>query len=154
MADGVPQTFRYASQWVKGTVTQLSNLYWNAPFGNGTLVAFVQDDNDKTIMQSVSAPAQWPTGIQPLSAVISQASVYPNPAIDHTSIAFKLESDSKVGLQVVNALGSVVYSVPAQNMTVGTQMFEIPTTSLAVGVYTIKVQAEGSTITERFSVVK
>jgi hypothetical protein len=151
---GTPQTFRWAHKWTVGTVTQMSNTYWNHPIGNGNLVVFVQDDGDKSVLQSAVTKATWPVGVKELNSVISQASVYPNPAFDHTSIAFKLESASTVGVQVIDAAGRVVYNVADQMMAAGSQVVEIPTTTLAAGLYTIKVQAEAGAITQRFSVVK
>jgi hypothetical protein len=151
---GTPQTIRWAHKWTVGTVTQMSNLYWNHPIGSGNLVVFVQDESDKSILQSAVTKATWPVGVQEINSVISQASVYPNPAFDRTTIAFKLESATTVGVQVLDATGRVVYNVADQKMAAGTQIVEIPTTSFAAGLYTIKVQAEAGAITQRFSVVK
>jgi hypothetical protein len=150
---GVAQKFRWAVKYTTGTPTQFSNTFWSNPI-TGSLVAFVQDNNTKEVFQSQSMPATWPASIENKNAVISQSSVYPNPATDHTSIAFKLESSANVGVQVLDALGRTVYSVASQKLDAGTQMFEINTTSFASGVYTIKVASENGTITERFSVVK
>jgi hypothetical protein len=151
---GTPQTFRWAHQWQVGTVAQGSTTYWSHPYGDGELIVWVQDESDKSVLQSSATKASWPAGVTPLSQAISQAGVYPNPATDHTTIAFKLESNASVNMQVIDALGRVAYSVPEQKMNAGAQMFVIPTTSFAAGLYTIKVQADGSSITERFSVAK
>jgi hypothetical protein len=151
--DGVAQKFRWAYKYTTGTVTQGSNTFWGSPAA-GNLVVFVQNNNNKKVAQSQSFPAAWPASIENKNAVISQSSVYPNPATDHTSIAFKLESSANVGVQVLDALGRTVYSVASQKLDAGTQMFEINTTSFASGVYTIKVASDNGTITERFSVVK
>ncbi|MFA6152975.1 MAG: choice-of-anchor J domain-containing protein [Chitinophagaceae bacterium] len=153
VTSGVAQKFRWAVKYTTGTPAQLTNTFWASPI-TGNLVAFVQNNTTKEVFQSVSIPATWPTGIENLNSVISQSSVYPNPASDHTTIAFKLESSTSVGIQVVDAMGRVVYSVADQQMNAGTQAFEINTSSFASGVYTIKVKADNGFIVERFSVVK
>jgi hypothetical protein len=151
---GTPQTFRWAHKWVVGTVTQMSNLYWKHPVGHGELVVFVQDDADKTVLQSGATKASWPASVNDLNETISQADVYPNPATDHTSIAFKLESAANVNMQVVDGLGRVVYNVADRKLTPGSHNFEIQTGSYAPGLYIIKVNADGASISKRFSVVK
>jgi len=151
--DGVPQKFRWAYKYTVATPAQFNNNFWGSPF-SGSLVAFVQNNNNKTVLQSKAIPTSWPTAIENVSSVISQSSVYPNPATDHTTIAFLLESSASVGVQVVDAMGRVVYSIAEQKMNAGTQVVEINTTSFAAGIYTIKVQAENGSISERFSVIK
>lgn len=153
VTSGVAQKFRWAVKYTTGTPAQFTNTFWASPI-TGNLVAFVQNNTTKEVFQSVSIPATWPTGIENLNSVISQSSVYPNPASDHTTIAFKLESSTSVGIQVVDAMGRIVYAVADQQMNAGTQAFEINTTSFASGLYTIKVKADNGFIVERFSVVK
>jgi hypothetical protein len=151
--DGVPQKFRWAYKFTTGTPTQFSNTFWSSPI-TGSLIVFVQNNNNKSVLQSQAMPATWPANIENKNSVISQSSIYPNPATDHTTIAFKLESASNVGVQVLDALGRVVYNIAEQKMNAGTQAFEINTLNFSAGIYTIKVQSENGSITERFSVVK
>ncbi len=148
---GTPINLRWAHKYIVGSVAQMNSNYWVHPI-NGELVVFVQDESDKSILQSAGTKASWPLGVTPLNETISQAVVFPNPATDHTSISFKLEAAASVDMQVVDALGRVVYSVAPQKLTPGTQTFEIATSNLARGLYTIKVNANGATINERFSV--
>lgn len=150
---GVAQNFRWATKYTKGTVAQLSNTFWGSPI-NGNLIVFVQDQSDKSVMQSQSVPATWPLSVPNVNSVISHTSVYPNPAIDRTSIVFKLESATNVSVNVVDATGRTVYSVPEQQLSSGNQTVEIPTAAFAAGVYLIKLNADGGSVTERFSVVK
>lgn len=151
--DGVPQKFRWAYKFTTGTPVQFSNTFWGHPFG-GSLVVFVQNQNTKTVYQSQGFPTSWPASVKESSELISDHSVYPNPATDHTTIAFKLEAASNVTVHVVDALGRTVQTVAEQKMEAGTQVVPINTNNLPSGIYTINVKSENNIITERFSVVK
>ena len=97
------------------------------------------------------APASVPTT---LANTVSKATLYPNPASQQVSVAFSLQQTSSVQLSVYDAVGHLVYSVPAQNMSAGTQQLTIPTGKLAEGMYNVKIQTANGTVTQRLSVIK
>jgi hypothetical protein len=92
------------------------------------------------------------TGVEEVSAIES-ASVYPNPATDMTNIEFNVTSTSAVTVQVINALGQVVYNNDMGDVN-GAQKVQVNTADLEAGMYLVQITVNGSVITKRVSVVK
>jgi thiol-disulfide isomerase/thioredoxin len=92
------------------------------------------------------------TGVEEISAVES-ASVYPNPATEMTNIEFSVNTTSAVTVQVINALGQVVYNNDMGDVN-GTQKVQVNTADLEAGMYLVQITVNGSVITKRVSVVK
>ena len=79
--------------------------------------------------------------------------MYPNPATDMTNIEFNITSTSEVTVQVINALGQVVYTNDMGDVN-GAQKVQVNTTDFEAGMYLVQINVNGSVITKRVSVVK
>lgn len=151
--DGVPQTFKWGFKYTVGSVTQMSNKFWGSPI-NGSLVAFVQDNNNKNVLQSIGVRAQWRTNVSDVNKVVANFNIYPNPATDHSTIAFSLENKTKVSVQIVDLLGRTIESIAPQEMNAGNQVIAISTQKLATGTYMVNVTTDNGTVSEKLQVVK
>lgn len=152
-SDNSAQNFNFAAKFDVGNNKKLDYHFWTHP-KNSVLLVYVQSDASKDILQSKVIEAQWPTNVKDFSNGINHTMVYPNPAQDFTTVAFNLNSAEKVQVQVLDAIGRVVYSVASQQMSAGLNEVRIPTASLSTGAYTIKIQSDNAIATERLSVVK
>ncbi len=81
---------------------------------------------------------------------IVNTSAYPNPAVTHVYVPFKLNNASDVTVSVTNALGQTVKSVTMNNVDKGQPEFNIA--DLANGLYFYVVEANGARSTGRIVV--
>ena len=78
--------------------------------------------------------------------------VYPNPAIDHANVAYKLENEQvKVKIQVHNILGNIVgeYELPSLE-----NLVRIKTDDLSAGIYFYTLYIDNEGVTTRKLIVK
>lgn len=80
--------------------------------------------------------------------------LFPNPAKEAATLEFNLAKANTVTVSVIDALGRTVSTLANGSLQQGAQRMNIPTAALAAGVYTINIQTEEGTITQRLSVVK
>ena len=85
------------------------------------------------------------TGIEDAQTV-EFATVYPNPAVDMTTVEFSLTESSNVTIQIVNTLGQVVYTNLMGDLT-GAQKVQINTTDFEAGMYLININVDGNILT-------
>jgi len=72
--------------------------------------------------------------------------VYPNPATSFGNIAFNLNSNSDVNVQVYDLTGKLVTTVSKKNLSAGDQIIQIGTDELSKGTYIIRLTAAGDMI--------
>jgi len=85
---------------------------------------------------------------------LSELTVYPNPAKDMAKLNFSLEKASNLTIAVYDQLGQLVQTVSNSQFNAGLSTVEINTTTLNTGIYSIRIDAENGTLTQRISVIK
>jgi hypothetical protein len=85
---------------------------------------------------------------------LSELTVYPNPAKDMAKLNFSLEKASNLAIAVYDQLGQLVQTVSNSQFNAGLSTVEINTTTLNTGIYSIRIDAENGTLTQRISVIK
>ena len=133
------------------TVTIIGNL--NSAWNNTkmrAIVMLVNNSNGYVLNSNYRAVA---LGVSNAQVGLEGFRVFPNPAREMAQVSYNLKQASSVQLQVVDALGRVVYSESA-NQTAGAQVSSINLSSLAAGVYNVIIRTETGSLTERLSVVK
>lgn len=80
--------------------------------------------------------------------------VYPNPAREAATLEFSLSSSTQTNVSILDATGRTVAVVADGVLQQGKQKFNLPTNNLASGLYNIVIRTEGSSLTQRLSVVK
>ena len=79
--------------------------------------------------------------------------VFPNPAVNKTTVSFELNGEAAVNVTVTDLAGQVVYTNNLGNVA-GAQNVEINTASIANGVYMVNVEANGAVSTQKLVVRK
>ncbi|GAA4838554.1 hypothetical protein GCM10023331_24730 [Algivirga pacifica] len=80
--------------------------------------------------------ARTATDLKGLTA--NELTVYPNPAINYTNIAFRLNTDEQVNISVYNLVGKVVEEHVA-NYRAGNNEYQLNTSKYRSGMYVIKL---------------
>lgn len=94
------------------------------------------------------------TSISELASGVSGVNIYPNPAKDVVTADFELSTKSTVRISVIDMMGKVVKTLPAQELTAGSYQVPTSVSELASGVYTMKIATDNGELTQRFSVIK
>ena len=85
---------------------------------------------------------------------LTELSVYPNPAKDMAKLSFSLENASNLTIAIYDQLGQLVQTVSNSQFNAGVNQVEINTSSLNSGIYSIKIDAENGSLSQRISVIK
>ena len=85
---------------------------------------------------------------------LTEVNVYPNPAKDIAKLNFSLENTSNLTISVYDQLGQLVQTVTSGKFNAGDNQVDINTTTLNSGIYTVRIDAENGTLSQRISVIK
>ena len=85
---------------------------------------------------------------------LTEVNVYPNPAKDIAKLNFSLENASNLTISVYDQLGQLVQTVTSGKFNAGDNQVDINTTTLNSGIYTVRIDAENGTLSQRISVIK
>lgn len=118
-------------------------------FSDLTVVAWVQDDGDKQVLQATEG--HLVIGIDDFDPATHNLKLFPNPAKDIAFVSVDMTESAAASVNVVNALGQVVISKSTQ-VESGTNMIELNTADLASGVYFVQIEIEGATQTMKLTV--
>ena len=134
-----------------GGVAQNNSNIWHT-MDDLEVVAWIQDDSDKSILQSVTLTAQG-IGIDELDAVANSINIYPNPANQVANIEVDLKNDANVLITLVNGMGQVVVTEES-NMLAGFNTNSIDVSNLAAGVYMLQLNIDGVSVTKRIAITR
>jgi hypothetical protein len=157
--DGVAQTFSDSVIFTSGDYTagtssyptQNSFKFWNNVLTGSEVVAFVQEDGNKSIMQSIQT---LPAGLINVStlAKIDGIEIFPNPTKGLANLKFNLQEAGNVRVAIMDYTGKLVSEVTNRNMSLGMQNVAITTTGIAPGNYIVLLSTEGGNRAERLTV--
>ncbi len=120
-----------------------TNVITTATFDN---VTFTKPD--QTLSVAGVLPVSSNNGLHPAWDV----DVFPNPTEGRLSLRFEEFSGQQVNIYVYNALGEQVFSKRTATMTEATENIDLST--LADGVYTVRVDVGQNTVTKRIVLTK
>lgn len=92
--------------------------------------------------------------IEESSLVSNNVVLYPNPTSNEATIAFTLNNDAAVTIEVRDLSGKVVYTSNEGQLVAGAHNTTLSTSSMASGMYTYSVSANGAVVTNKFVVKK
>ena len=95
-----------------------------------------------------------PNSIGSINASEFDLSVFPNPSSYSSNVSFKLKSESKVGVEVYNLMGSLVYKVNPEMMSTGKHVIAIDQKNLENGCYYVKLTIGNNTVSTKISIAK
>lgn len=141
-----PFTPAAASQWRTETV-DLNNF----ATANKLIIKFkaTSDYGNNLFVDNINIGT---VGVEIVDNLENAVSVYPNPSNEMAFIRFETNSNEIVQLNVVSALGQVVYSQSYGKLALGSQTLSFYTSDLASGVYLINLKVGEQTITKRLTV--
>jgi len=139
--------------------TQALNVTWtkNHPWGtqNATwsydslnpgehITVFVQNNTSLFVYQAATAPVTLiTTGIDEVSDGVS-FNLYPNPTNNNTNVAFSLDKDQNITVEVYNMLGEKVYSDNEGLLSSGQHTISINGSNFQNGVYFVRFTADNA----------
>lgn len=85
---------------------------------------------------------------------LTELSVYPNPAKDMAKLSFSLEKSSHLTIAIYDQLGQLVQTVSNSQYNAGLNQVEINTSALNSGIYSVRIDAENGSLSQRISVIK
>lgn len=109
--------------------------------------------SDTTIMRDSILNLLSTTGINETQNLISNVSVFPNPANDKVQLELNVAKNSNLKIEVINALGSEVANVYEGETPPGIFKKEISITEFDNGIYSLRVISEGKIMNYKFSVI-
>jgi hypothetical protein len=141
---GSPVPIMYAGKSVR---------YQTTGIANGALTGLIPTGNYNdvpVIRLFIDASAN----IEESAIESMNVTLYPNPASNNATIAYTLNTESTVTIEVRDLSGKLVYSSNEGNQNTGANTASIATDKFAEGMYTYTLTANGSQVTNKFIVKK
>ncbi len=137
-----------ATQWRKETISLTA--YANAP---ALLVKFVATSNygNNMFVDNVNLSAS--VGVYELDKNVTSVDLFPNPAVNETSVKVNLTESSKISITIINTVGQVVYQTSTTG-TVGFNTIAIDTKNFASGIYTAIIGTDNGATTKKLTIAK
>jgi hypothetical protein len=154
LVDGTPitQSGSYAFNTVVPPALPTQNSYtlWTNS-NNLEVIAFVQNTATGEIYQSSLATIT--TGQEELTNGFN-ARLFPNPVKDNLILSLNADKNSNASLDIINALGQVVYSERMESVLAGENRYQVNITNIESGIYFARINFGGSVQTVKFTVAK
>jgi hypothetical protein len=115
------------------------------------------NDSDTTIMRDsiLSLLGVAPAGINEnyLPSDMKSLNIYPNPALNYTSVSLDLNVVTNLAIDVIDLMGRQVAIICNEINKQGTVVKFFNTEALATGTYTIRINANGKFVNRKINVV-
>ncbi|MFT4545347.1 MAG: hypothetical protein ACI9UR_001778 [Bacteroidia bacterium] len=93
------------------------------------------------------------TGVNEVE-VINNASLFPNPTNDNSTMFFDLQDETNIKLEVINTMGQCVVIKSLGQMASGNHRVEIPTSQMATGFYFVNLTTDSGVVSTKMQVVR
>jgi Secretion system C-terminal sorting domain len=117
-------------------------------YNNLLVVAWIQDDNTRNILQSTWG--RFPTSIRDNNPNSIIRGFFPNPVNDQATVKFRLEKPESVSFEVMNMLGQSSIVLPQLNYQPGDQQVTLPLSGLEPGAYFLLIKTTSGVSSVRF----
>lgn len=135
------QTFNLSHTMVLGGAAQGNSNTWVQDLENLTIVAFVQNTSNKSILQANFLPVLLNVGVE--ENVADQAlRVFPNPTEGVLNVQYEAPATGTALIEVFNVLGERVFQAN-RAMGAGTQREVIDLSGHTNGIYFVNITADG-----------
>jgi len=146
---GQTETLNYS--WIKDHAWADSNKLWKYDSVGTHITVFIQDSVSKYVYQSAIAVPTITTGMPEFSNN-NDFELFPNPANLQTTLAFNLNEEQEVSMEILNLLGEKVYSNRLGKLSPGTYSENIATKTMCAGVYLVRLITDKGTTVKRLVV--
>lgn len=116
----------------------LEKLEYNFSFGDETVAGLLTENLVK--VDEVEA--------------INSLSLYPNPTTSNLNIAFELENNDYITVDVMNIVGQIVTSQDFGNLPAGYTLKSINVSDLSSGIYLVNINTNSGVVTRKITVSK
>lgn len=137
--DGVDFQTPGAYVHILGDANGVNQYDVDPAYGDGVMVML-----DLQVSQNVSVDE---------NEIISDLTVFPNPATDNVNIRFNSVNAENTSIEVVNNLGQVVYTEYVGNIS-GEQTHQLNVSGLENGIYIVNIKSDNNMTTKMLSVQK
>ena len=121
-------------------------------------IALVQNDVDKSLMNTKSSNFDYLTAVTPYSNEVPKSFAlyqnYPNPFNPTTNIKFDLPKSGFVSLKLYDILGNEVQSLVDGNQQAGVYNITVNASNLASGVYFYTLRTDSYVETKKLALIK
>lgn len=124
----------------------LRSTYFPGPFGSS--------EEQFAYFPQIGFHVSDPVGIDDPTEVLSNVVVYPNPAVNNTTVSFSLENPSTVLVTVKDLTGKTVMTLNQQNLVSGQQNITFDTGNLKGGLYFCTLATEQGEVSTKFTVTQ
>jgi thiol-disulfide isomerase/thioredoxin len=94
-----------------------------------------------------------PSAINQAATNANNVAIYPNPATGNVAISLDLKSQSELAIDVIDIMGKRVETICVQKSVIGNYTTSFNTESLANGVYTLRINVNGSIENRKLNVL-
>lgn len=151
MTWNVPGNYRLPADGQTSNIIKLTTENSIENLQNCEVVVFVQDLNTKEVYQSANSVGTV-LSVDDVYSTDGAISVYPNPAVGTANLSFSLNSTVGVKVNIYNVMGQVVKTIDASQLVSGMNNLSFSTEEFSSGIYTVKIEGNGFTATEKFIV--
>ena len=141
LTGGQTQTITQSHTMVFGNPAPGNYNAWGNEMEDLTLVAFVQNNTTKDILQAAFAPLATNVGISE-NVLDQRLRVFPNPTEGVLNVQFEAPQGGKAQIEVFNVLGDRVFEA-TRATAAGTQREVIDLSSFNSGIYFVNITADG-----------
>jgi hypothetical protein len=125
----------------------------NYKIKNGAIIVYTMNgvmgtQDMKLFKTSITA------GIHEANSLITNISVYPNPANNATSLSLDLVQNETVSINVINTVGQVMHAESLNNLSAGNHVINFNTENWASGIYNINISTTTGIINRKLVVSK
>ena len=133
--------------------TQNSYKLWES-LDDVIIVAFVQNNTTKEVLQAAFVNVPDATGIEEQNANVERASVFPNPTTENVTFRLDLRAADRGTVEVIDIRGSRVMSLQLDELNAGVNDIRLNTSDLSAGLYSVNLNLESGRVSRRLTVNK
>ncbi|MDP1728565.1 MAG: T9SS type A sorting domain-containing protein [Bacteroidota bacterium] len=141
-----PGAYRLPPDGQASSIIDLATEHSVEEFGYLSAIVFLQDDQDRTIWQSVATGPVWALGASELSDL--GLSIYPNPAAGSFNLTFT-ETDVNGTVSIVDLNGREVL-----NQKINSSNSSINCDQLKDGLYFVNLNVNGKTAVKKLNIIR
>ncbi len=120
---------------------------------DGTTVVYtmngVMADSDVKLFRTSAI-----TGINNTNILVTNISLYPNPATNAASLSLDLVQNETLSINVLNTVGQVMYTKTLNNISAGNHIVDFNTENWANGIYNINISSTNGTVNRKLTISK
>ena len=146
-----PGNYRLPTDGQTANIINLATEHSIEELQDCEVVVFIQDLVTKEVYQAANSVGTV-LSVDDVNATEEAIAVFPNPSKGVSTIRFNLNNTNGVVVNVYNTLGQVVKTFDASQLSNGSNNLSIDTEAFASGIYTVKVEGNGFTATQKFVV--